>query len=51
MRISARILASFWPARLPRSRREDLGNLAGQKLAKILAEISVKILQGGSSVN
>ena len=29
----------------PRSHR-DLGNLAGQKLAEILAKISVKILQG-----
>ena len=38
----------------PRSRREsrrDLGNLAGQKLAEILAEISVKILQGDRHLN
>ena len=44
--ISPRISASFWPARLPRS-RWDLGeisarsqNLGGQKIAEILAKIS-----------
>ena len=27
---------------------DDLGNLAGQKLAEILADISLKILQGSA---
>ena len=43
-------LGEFLATEILRSRRWDLGNLAGQKLAEILAEISVKILQGHYSV-